>query len=168
MVGKYTHLWPRLNGGYRMPYNAGLPLRLLQNAADERAAEPVFDELWVNLHHQGDVDLASYYAVPCLVQTGMEQQWLHWKFIGLCVVIDHCRYSTHNPPLPLELERDYTGALQQLEKYLLSHFQSITDPIALRLTLAFFATQHGQVGLGKIIEYLDDDVVEDMQRDYGL
>ncbi|MCD2424929.1 hypothetical protein LQ567_19250 [Niabella pedocola] len=168
MIEKYAHIWSRLNGGYKIPYNAAMPLNLLQKATDERSAELVFDELWDNLHHQGDVGEASYYALPCLVQTGMEQQWLHWKFIGLCLVIDHCRRAPHNPPLPLELEPDYIGALQQLEKYLLSHFQYITDPVAFRLTLAFFATQHGQADLGKTIEYLDDDVLEEVQEHYGL
>ncbi|MEG0881483.1 MAG: hypothetical protein RSH52_09485, partial [Janthinobacterium sp.] len=54
-------LWTTLEGGYRMPYDVAKALKAMQ------AGDDVWHELWEELHHQGDVGVASYAAVPQLV-----------------------------------------------------------------------------------------------------
>lgn len=57
--------WRSYKGGYRVPYDASLALRrLLAEGPDDE----LWDELWSELHHQGDLDQASYAAVPWLVE----------------------------------------------------------------------------------------------------
>jgi len=48
-----------------IPYD---PQPALDRVASDRSA--ALDELWENLYHQGDVDSASYSAVPWLVDAG--------------------------------------------------------------------------------------------------
>jgi len=153
-------IWTTLKGCYKIPYDASKPLRNLQSVADREEMQTIFDELWENLHHQGDVGLASYLAVPQLINICIHKKSLDWNFIGLCVLIENCRLDGHNPELPKEYDDIYFASLTQFEKYLLLNFKNITDRTALRLTLALFATVNGQPALGKALEKLDEDVLQ--------
>lgn len=150
-------LWSTLEGGYRLPYNASRPLRRLKETKGQEETDAIFAELWDNLHHQGDVGLASYLALPQLISICIEKKSFDWNFIGLCVVIENCRIREGNPELPSEYDDLYFGALSQLEQYLLLNFKNINDQTALRLTLALLATVNGQPELGRAIENLDED-----------
>jgi hypothetical protein len=68
--------WESMCGGYRIPYDARPALRALL-AGDEQ--DPIWEELWEALHHQGDVGDASYAAVPWLVETQKVRGDLNWN-----------------------------------------------------------------------------------------
>ena len=68
--------------------------------------------------------------------------------------------------MPTEYNEEYFNALKTLEQYLLANFKSITDPDSLRLSLALFATLNGQANLGKAIENLDGDVLNEFIERY--
>jgi hypothetical protein len=61
MLSLEDRKWQEFHGGYRVSYDASVALRSIQDGID------VWDELWEELHHQGDVDIASYASVPQLV-----------------------------------------------------------------------------------------------------
>jgi hypothetical protein len=61
MLGLDDGKWKTLLGGYRKPYN---PVPILQKLKEQGNVEACWEELWNELHHQGDVDLASYASVP--------------------------------------------------------------------------------------------------------
>jgi|SRR5436190_2142064 hypothetical protein len=151
-----NRIWATLNGGYKIPYNASRPLKKLRDAIRQEDLEVIFTELWDNLHHQGDVGIASYLAVPQLVSICIIKKSLDWNFIGLCSLIENCRLDGRNPELPPEYQDAYFQSLNEFERYLLLNFKSITDQRALRLTLALLATVNGQPGLGRAIEILDE------------
>jgi hypothetical protein len=154
-----NRIWATLDGGYKIPYNASRPLKKLRDATRQDEFAVIFTELWDNLHHQGDVGIASYLAIPQLVSICIDKRSLDWNFIGLCVLIENCRLKGHNPELPIEYQDFYFESMSQFERYLLLNFKSITDQTALRLTLALFATVNGQPGLGRAIEILDEDIL---------
>ena len=56
--------WRTLRGGYRVPYD---PTPALRRLAAEWVNEPAWEELWNELHHQGDLDEASYAALTVIV-----------------------------------------------------------------------------------------------------
>ena len=87
-----------LNGGYRIPYDAAPALLKLQTDR-----EVAIEELWENLYHQGDVDLASYAAVPDLVQMGE---------LSLVGAIEVARHEPKNPPLRSSMIEVYSNALE--------------------------------------------------------
>jgi hypothetical protein len=72
---------------------------LLRLASDREAA---ICELWENLYHQGDVDTASYYSVPALVEAGE---------LSLVAAIEVARHEPQNPPIPETLKGSYDTAL---------------------------------------------------------
>jgi hypothetical protein len=159
-------IWATLNGGYKIPYNASRPLKKLRDTTQQEDLEVIFTELWDNLHHQGDVGIASYVAVPQLVSICISKKSLDWNFIGLCLMIENCRLEKHNPELPSEYQDAYFQSLNEFERYLLLNFKGITDQTALRLTLALFATVNGQPGLGRAIEILDEDLLPEFLQQY--
>ena len=152
--------WGLLEGGYRIPYDASKPLRKLKGAENANERQEIFDALWENLHHQGDVGMASYLAIPHLIDICIESKSLDWNFIGLCVTIENCRLNGENPELPNQYDDLYFGSLTKFEKYLSVNLKNISDRTAFRLTLSLLATVNGQPRLGKAIENLDEDAVD--------
>ncbi|MFN8607511.1 MAG: hypothetical protein U0931_08265 [Vulcanimicrobiota bacterium] len=106
--------WKDLLGGYKAPYDAAAPLRRME------AGEDVWEELWNELHHQGDVDTASYTAVPHLVRLAKKNR--DFNLYALVGVIEVERHRKTNPPIPdwlladdQQAWRDWTAlALQDL------------------------------------------------------
>jgi len=153
--------WGLLEGGYRIPYDASKPLRKLKDAANQKDRQDIFDELWENLHHQGNVGVASYLAVPGLIDICIASKSLDWNFIGLCVTIENCRINGQNPELPNQYDDLYFSSLTKFEKYLLGNLKNINDRTGFRLTLSLLATVNGQPQLGKAIEILDEGTVDE-------
>jgi hypothetical protein len=159
-------IWSKLEGGYRIPYDVSVPLKQLISTDDSKIISDIFAELWDNLHHQGDVGLASYLAIPQLVAICIDRKSLDPNFVGLCVTIENRRQEENNPKLPEEYQYLYLNALNNLESYLLSNYKSITNETTLRLTLALFATLNGQANLGKAIENLDEDTLNEFLEQF--
>ena len=161
-----NQVWSTLEGGYRIPYDASYALKELKSTSDPKIINLILRGLWENLHHQGDVGTASYLSSISLIDICIDKKSLGWKYIGLCLVIEHCRRSDNNPEIPIEFKDDYFVALNRFEEYLLTNFKAIDDSTSLRLTLAFFATMHEQFDLGRAIEQLEEDVLaEFLERD---
>ncbi len=152
--------WGLLDGGYRIPYDASKPLKKLRGVQSQKERQELFDELWENLHHQGDVGVASYLAVPHLIDVCIESKSLDSNFIGLCVTIENCRLNGKNPELPDQYDDLYLSSLTKFEKYLSGNLKNINDRTAFRLTLSLLATVNGQPKLGKAIEILDEYAVD--------
>lgn len=150
-----------LEGGYRVPYDVSKPLRKLKGAVNAKDRQEIFAELWENLHHQGDVGVASYLALPHLVTMCIENKSFDWNFIGLCVIIENCRVNGENPELPSQYDELYFSSLTKFERYLTNNLKNINDRAAFRLTLSLLATVNGQPRLGKAIENMDENVLDE-------
>src|SRR6188508_1592820 len=97
--------WAGLEGGYRLPYDPRPALARLR-AGDHEA----WEELWTELHHQGDVGAASYAAVPHLVDIHRQHDLAEWQTYALMGAIELCRKSDRNPGLPDWLKDIYEAA----------------------------------------------------------
>jgi len=147
--------WQSLEGGYRVAYDASEPLRRLEQGED------VWDELWQELHHQGDVGEASYAAVPHLVRI-TEGRQPDWNLYALVAVIEVERNRRSNPPVPFWLETDYKTAWQEIKKRALQDVQSTTDPLLLRSALSVIALASGETKLGAILTWMDTSEVDEI------
>ncbi len=103
--------WSELHGGYRIPYDPRQALLALQQGSDVEAA---WNELWNELHHQGDVGEASYAAVPPLVRIHAERALPDWNTYALIAVIEDVRRNAGNPAMPPWLSEAYDSALRDL------------------------------------------------------
>jgi hypothetical protein len=88
-----------LIGGYGVPYDPFPALNRLPASRKDAIAE-----LWENLYHQGDVGIASYAAVPTLVEAGE---------LSLVGAIEVARRYERNPDLPAILAHEYSAALRK-------------------------------------------------------
>lgn len=132
------------NGGYGIPYDSEPAIEKLSTSHDEAIAE-----LWENLYHQGDVGLASYAAVPALVQAGE---------LSLTAAIEVARNSGSNPELPETLRKEYEHALKQALG---------SNPKDEEQLLGFYiihASINGQLRLAKALFLMD---IEEVINEYG-
>ena len=59
--------WKTFRGGYGKKYDASTLLKLFEKSDDKETIKNILKDLWEELHHQGDVGLASYFSLPHLI-----------------------------------------------------------------------------------------------------
>lgn len=156
MLPLFDPKWASLLGGYRLPYDPSEALSRLENGQD------AWDELWNELHHQGDVGEASYAAVPQLVRIATQANQRDWNFYGLVSTIDIERRRTGNPPLPNWLTDDYGAALEEMKRLALHDLPLQEDVFTVRAILAALALCKGQVKLGVLVSSLDSADLDEL------
>jgi hypothetical protein len=151
--------WPSLDGGYRIPYDASAPLREMERADN---LQPIWDELWNELHHQGDVGLASYAAIPQLVRIARARNLADWNLYAIASTIESARHEGQNPALPEWLESSYSAAWQDLQSMALDHLRSQTDEVTTRSILAVVAIARGLSKLGRLLSEFHASEIEEV------
>jgi hypothetical protein len=150
--------WETLRGGYKVPYNPVPTLRKLETGI---AVQDAWEELWNELHHQGDVGEASYAAVPHLVRIHKEKRNLDWSLYAVASIIEIERHRRTNPLLPDWLKRDYENAWRELTKLAIEDLVSANDRTTVQSLLASIALGKGLLTMGAIIaEFTEDERIE--------
>jgi hypothetical protein len=147
-----------MQGGYRMPYDPRPAIAEVARAPLEQAA---WDELWNELHHQGDVGEASYASVPLLVeacQSGARNE----NFYGLLATIEVERHRRSNPELPEWLAESYPRALLRARALALADLANAIDRHAARSAMAVVALASGDTELGALLAHLDSDQIGEL------
>ncbi|MHA4895785.1 hypothetical protein ACXZ1K_13610 [Pedobacter sp. PWIIR3] len=147
--------WATFNGGYRQPFDASILLKELEKINDKGELEPIIDELWEELYHQGDVDLASYYAVPHLIRIAASKTFAIEDIVSLITSIDIARHSA-NPPLPNDLGNEYTSAILTLKNLGLALLDENWNLQTATVSLSAIALAKGQIEIAKAIINLSD------------
>lgn len=150
------NIWKTLEAGYKIPYDASISLRQLEATNDINTINLIWEELWNELHHQGDVGIASYLSLPQLVRIGKQKGIYNWNILGLCCVIEQQRHLGSNPLLPIEYQDYYFKGLSDLKQFVLDNLENETDNLTYTFSLATLATCNGQIELGKTIMNLED------------
>ena len=148
-----------MKGGYRLPYDASAPLRRFESG------EIVWKELWENLHHQGDVDEASFAAVPHLVRISAISPHRDWNLYGLVALIEIERHRASNPPIPSWLQQDYALAWRNVADLALHDLSTSADPYTVRSALSVVALARGERKLGALLAHLDSSEIDEILED---
>ena len=98
---------------------------------------------------RGDVDTASYYSVPALVDAGE---------LSLVAAIEVARHNTQNPPVPDVLKAEYEEALIRALKSEPSSEENC------RGLYAIHASVHGMTELARALDLMD---VAEIIKTYG-
>lgn len=155
MLSLTDPIWRELQGGYRQPYDASKALKRMAEG------ESVWDELWSELHHQGDIGLASYAAIPHLVRISASTGKRDWNLYALASCIEIERHRKGNPNLPDWIEPSYNEAWERLVLMALSDLQGRPDELTLRSALAVVALGRGDLKLGMLLGHSDQSEIED-------
>ena len=150
--------WEALRGAYGLPYDPRPVLRRLKAGC---ATEPDWEELWSQLHHQGDVGEASYASAPQLIAIQAESEGVDWNVYAMLSTIEIERHRRTNPPLPEWLAGDYRTAWRELPRIAARDLLRTDDPLALRAILGVLALAKGQFRRGTIIAQATDDEIDE-------
>lgn len=153
--------WNTLAGGYKTPYDPSDTLRQLESGED------VWDELWQELHHQGDVGEASYATVPHLVRIAKALPRRNWNFYGLVSTIEVERHRKSNPVIPSWMVPDYKEAMSGMLALALADLVSETDHATILSILGAVALAKGYVTLGAMISHSDDSEIVEVLDQYN-
>jgi hypothetical protein len=153
--------WKELEGGYKgVTCDASVLLKQLENAHTLQSADVIYQKLWDELHHQGDVGLASYYAVPHLVRIAQEKQLVDYNVLGLVSMIAIQRHK-NNPILPKALTPAFNNAIVNLADLAKLVMNKDWDLSLSSSALAAIALSKGQLKLASAIFILDSEDVLD-------
>lgn len=141
-------LWQTLEGGYRQPYDAAPALKALE------AGEDAWDELWQELHHQGDVGPASYAAVTQLARIAARGP-RDWNFYALAATVEIERHRKTNPDVPSWLAADYSAAWATILQLALADLATARDELMLRALFGCIALARGDAMLGAWLVHTD-------------
>jgi hypothetical protein len=159
--------WAKLDGGYRTLYDVSVPLIKMEQSTDPAVHAAIWAELWNNLHHQGDVGIASYMALPQLVRITREKNIVDWNLFALCSLIEQHRHDEDNPDLPAAAQAYYQNGLTELNDLALETLKTDQEDTLFTTALAAIATCSGRTQLGKaLIQLEDDDVLEEFLEQF--
>ncbi|MEM7349025.1 MAG: hypothetical protein AAF485_32755 [Chloroflexota bacterium] len=137
--------WKSYKSGYHLPYDASIPVKKL---FQEGTSEALWKELWNELHHQGDVDTASYAVVPYLIEFAKQSSTLDWNLFGLISVIELER--PNNTPLPEELVNSYHTSIQKIPSIVAEHPDKEWDEMLTPCIVSCIALAKGQRDFARI------------------
>jgi hypothetical protein len=146
-------VWREFHGGYRVPYDASKVLARMERG------ESVWEELWNELHHQGNVGVASYAAIPQIVRI-CEAHHRDWNLYALASTVEIERHRKDNPPLPEWLAPSYKTAWDGVVKLALYDLAGETDQLTLRSALAVVALGRGDLMLGALLNHSETADIE--------
>jgi len=161
--------WRDLKGGYRQSYDASEAIRRLLAGG---ASEELWEELCGELHHQGDVDQASYAAVPWLVEFVRLSPRLDWNALALIAVIELERARHRNPKPHKLLAEAYRTAIRSLPAVLGGHPDQDWGEETTQYAAACIALARGQRWLARAYFELDRETAgrwlqQELGRDFG-
>jgi hypothetical protein len=148
MLDQNDERWSDLTGGYRTQFD---PRPLLSKLESGQDLDRVWNELWEELHHQGDVGEASYAAVPEIVRIHRQRGRPDWNTFGIVACIELARTQKRNPPLPDWLEKDYFDSIQELAKIGLCEYGGANDPNQTHAILSILAISKGARIFGELL-----------------
>ena len=154
--------WRELKGGYKVLYDPTPALKKLESGTDSSNA---WNELWQELHHQGDVGWASYAAVPHLVRIHQANRSLDWNLYALASTIEIERHRKTNPPLPDWLAKSYRDAWAALLELAIDDLKQANEDTSIQALLGAIAIGKGMLKLGAVISnFTDDELLEILEQ----
>jgi hypothetical protein len=144
--------WTDLRGGYGEPYD---PRSAIRRLSENDAS--AWDELWQELHHQGDVGDASYAALPALVHVHQARGILDWNTYALAATIEEARHNTKNPAVPDWLLAEYEAGWRDLETMALRELPAATSNELIDSIIAVLALAKRRLTLGRMAMLTEDE-----------
>jgi hypothetical protein len=136
---------------------------MLKRLETERETSAVWQELWNELHHQGDVGEASFAVVPYLVRAYRERRVVDWNTYAIVAVIELARKEGKNPDVPEWLEAGYFAAIRELAKMGAADIARATTPEDVRAILSVLAIEKGLRTHGRFLVIYDESELLDIE-----
>lgn len=157
--------WQEFIGGYRVLYDASPALRAIRSGS---ASAEEWNELFEELHHQGDLGSASYAAVPHLVHHIERGSSISWQPFCLIATIELARTSrlSNNPPIPPDLANDYHAAIRRLPTIVAARPEQSWSAEIMPCLMSCLALAWGQRELAWVYREFDLDIAQDWYQSH--
>jgi hypothetical protein len=153
--------WERLKAGYRISVDLRPLLKRLESSEDRGR---VWDDLWDELHHQGDIGEGSFVAVPHLVRIHRKHGVPDWNTYSIAATIELLRGARGNPDVPGWARYSYEAALRELAALGLQELPAARDHETVRSILGLLAIVYGARTYGRLLIEFSEDEVESLER----
>jgi hypothetical protein len=147
-----------LKNGYRDRYD----LRpLVKRFSEGDNTESCWEEVWNELHHQGDVDTASFAFLPFAVEIYRNRS-RGFDIYLYAATLQYGAGRGTNPVVPDWMSIEYGKALESLFEMAVLDLRSGLQPIMVRPVLAYLASYSGAPHVGDALMNMDtwDDYSE--------
>jgi len=149
-------IWQQLTGGYKHLYDASVILKRLASTNHQSEESVIWEEIWNELHHQGDLGTASYLAIPQIVAIAKSKGIIDSNTFSFIAVVEIERHRETNPDIPPEYTKEYHDALNELPDLVkLIQGESWDGNLASNVLRAL-AAANSQIKMAEIIGYLGD------------
>jgi hypothetical protein len=155
MLDLNDNKWKDLKGGYKILYDASEVLKKLKEPVLIKEYRDLINELGDELHHQGDVELASYYAIPHLINIANLHDLTAANILSLINTIIIAS-NNNNPDMPLDIKIEYDQYLIQIGTLGKKLIAREWDLELASTSLAAIAISKKQIELAKAIIILED------------
>ncbi|MCY3003305.1 MAG: hypothetical protein NTV21_16025 [Planctomycetota bacterium] len=162
MLSLNDERWQSLCYGYRVPFDLRPLLRQLESGDDP---DSVWDKLWQELLHQGDIGEGSYAALPHIVSICRARGRVDWNVYALAGSIELARDDARNPKVPDWMREAYDESLRTLATLGLAQLPLARDRETVRTILGFLAIHHGARSYGWALLELSESELIELQRD---
>lgn len=152
-----------LAGAYRKPYDVSHSLRTMEANGP---SQELWDGLWSNLYHQGQIGEASLAAVPCMARVMKMQKTRDWNLYALAGIIELSRNVNGNPEVPDWLSLDYRTGLGDLMEMGINDLRLNIDMYTLRSILGFISLMKGSNDTARLLLELDESEIREILSDY--
>jgi hypothetical protein len=154
-----------LKGGYRVPCDARPLLRSLESGVE---IGQTWKTLWNELHHQGDVDEASFAAVPHLVRIHRNRGVAEWNTYAMVATIELARGNGGTPDVPAWLRAAYHEAIRELARHGLAELPLADGRDVVRCILGVLAREKGARTYARLlIDFSEEEIVELARDQWG-
>jgi hypothetical protein len=155
--------WQGLKGGRKTDYDPRPALRRLL-AGDP--AQPIWDEFWEELHHQGNIGDASYASVPFVITFISRSAAPDYNAYGLISIVEIERHSKDNPAIPDWLVPSYRQAWKDVLSLASRDIGKADDAITIRTILGVMALAKGELKLGAFIAKSDTSEIDEFLEEH--
>jgi hypothetical protein len=153
--------WAEMDGGYRTRFD---PRPLLVKLESNIDVTGTWEELWNELHHQGDVGIASFAAIPHLVRIHCANPIDDWNTYAIVAIIELARQVGDNPDVPKWLSVDYFTAIKTLAEFGASQIMRARTAEDIRAILSILALYKGLRHHGKLLILYAEEELEDVMK----
>ena len=157
--------WGHLTDHYKIHFDPRPSLHKIESDADTAAA---WEELWEELHHQGDVGDVSYAAVPELVRIRRNGSVADWNLYAMVAIIELARTKPQNPEVPDWLREDYFRSIEELARMGTKDILTVTESNTKRAILAVIAIARGLRTHGMFLVGYSDEELSEIRAEFNL
>ncbi|MEO0332481.1 MAG: hypothetical protein AAF223_12490 [Bacteroidota bacterium] len=153
-------IWKTLTGGYQNPYDASIALKKLEDSTTNENEESIWEELWDELHHQGDIGTASLLTIPQLVRIYKRKGKVNYHLFAFITTIELARFND-SVQLPDSFQGEYEEALEQIPDLINFVKDQVWDSVLTASVLSATAIWKKQYKMAEVISELENEDLTD-------